>query len=118
MPQILFRVNADAGRPATRDRRGDVIAHVPNTHVWSSFEQTHPDWRIFTGVNLSALELEAYLETDLNNGRRRKGRIALAHADWPPHVRTYIQDDARIAPTKNLNPTLNGILVTAFEFWT
>jgi hypothetical protein len=114
MAQLLFTVASMTSPDIYKDvglhKRGDVIAVMPDKHVWSAKELSNPDWRIvhIPGVPVAVFEDLLMQETPNGPGtlhltRQLRGRrLDVSDISIPAGVRDWLTDDTRAEPVRTI----------------
>ena len=100
--RVLSRPDSDPKTHADRTHRGDVIVVMPDTHIFSEFERTNPEWRIIK-INLTESEGMALKTEEVDAGnvkllkwkRINRLNLDLPSPSYPNDFSAFIADDSR-----------------------
>lgn len=91
--ELLIRIvdkprSGDAALDSKRTTAGDVIAAMPDGHIWGREEVRNPDWRIVRVPGMGRTEAEALIATELPESfspnrllRKRQIRVDIEQLD-------------------------------------
>ena len=127
MCELLIRVRdkvnpLDPYKDAKLMKRGDVVAVVPDGHVWGLEELRNPDWRILRVPGVSSLQMSSFLapevppSPDFDRGllRKRRFTLDLSH-ELIATVADVIGDDKRQRRAAKLTISAEQLLAMRIE---